>query len=43
MSDGNVAVVRRMWDAFLVGDFETALSCCTIDIEWDGKLWKRPG
>ncbi len=36
MSQENVEVVRRMWDAFLAGDFETALSFCAPDIEWDG-------
>ena len=36
MLDDNVEVVRRMWDAFLSGDFDTALSCLASDIEWDG-------
>jgi hypothetical protein len=36
MLDENVEVVRRMWDAFLSGDFDTALSCLACDIEWDG-------
>ena len=36
MVDENVQVVRRMWDAFLSGDFDTALSCLASDIEWDG-------
>jgi ketosteroid isomerase-like protein len=36
MLDENVEVVRRMWDAFLSGDFDTALSCLASDIEWDG-------
>ena len=36
MSQENVEVVRRMWGAFLAGDFDTALSCLASDIEWDG-------
>src|SRR3954447_21331028 len=36
MSQQNVGIVRRMWDAFLQADFATALSFCDPDIEWDG-------
>src|SRR5919106_6177473 len=36
MSRENVEVVRRMWDAFLANDFETALSSYDPDVEWDG-------
>ena len=36
MSEENAEIVRRMWDAFLAGDFETALSFYTPDVEWDG-------
>ena len=36
MSQEDAEVVRRMLDGFLAGDFETALSCCATDIEWDG-------
>jgi ketosteroid isomerase-like protein len=36
MSQENVEIVRRMWDAFLAGDFETALSFYATDVEWDG-------
>ena len=36
MSEENVEVVRQMWDAFLAGEFETAMSCLANDIEWDG-------
>jgi ketosteroid isomerase-like protein len=36
MSQENAEVVRRMWDAFLAGDFETAMSCLSDDVEWDG-------
>ena len=32
----NADVVRRMWDAFLEGDLEAALSLSHPDIEWDG-------
>jgi ketosteroid isomerase-like protein len=36
MSQENVEVVRRMWEAFLAADFETALSFYAPDVEWDG-------
>jgi ketosteroid isomerase-like protein len=36
MSEENVEVVRRMWDAFLDGDIQTALSFIAEDVEWDG-------
>jgi ketosteroid isomerase-like protein len=32
----NVEIVRRMWEAFLAGDFEAALSFYASDMEWDG-------
>ncbi len=36
MSRENVELVRRMWEAFLRRDFQTALSLCDPDVEWDG-------
>ncbi|MDX6582091.1 MAG: hypothetical protein QOI10_1275 [Solirubrobacterales bacterium] len=36
MSDGNVEIVRRMWDAFLAGGIEAGLSYLANDVEWDG-------
>ncbi len=36
MSQDNVTIVRRMWEAFLSGDVPTALSFYSPDIEWDG-------
>jgi ketosteroid isomerase-like protein len=36
MSQENVDVVRRMWEAFLAADVRTALSFCDRDVEWDG-------
>jgi ketosteroid isomerase-like protein len=36
MSEENVETVRRMWDAFLAADFQTALSFYAPDVEWDG-------
>jgi ketosteroid isomerase-like protein len=36
MSHENVEVVRRMWQAFLSNDFETALSAFDAEVEWDG-------
>jgi ketosteroid isomerase-like protein len=36
MSRENVEIVRRMWDAFLAADFQTALSFYAEDVEWDG-------
>ena len=36
MSQENVEIVRRMWDAFLGEDPVRGLSFCDPDIEWDG-------
>jgi ketosteroid isomerase-like protein len=36
MSKENLEIVRRMWDAFLAADFQTALSFYAADVEWDG-------
>ena len=36
MSQENVEIVRRMWDAFLAADVPTALSFYAPDVEWDG-------
>jgi ketosteroid isomerase-like protein len=36
MSQENVEIVRRMWDAFLAADFQTALSFFAPSVEWDG-------
>ena len=36
MSQENVEIVRRMWDAFLASDVPTALSFFAPDVEWDG-------
>lgn len=36
MSQENVNVVRRMWDAFLAADLQTALSFYDPDVVWDG-------
>ena len=36
MSQENVELVRRMWDAWLAGDVQTALSFFDPDVEWDG-------
>src|SRR5919112_5364291 len=36
MSQENVGIVRRLWDAFQATDFETALSAYDPDVEWDG-------
>ena len=36
MSQENVEIVRRTWDAFLTADFQTALSFYAPDVEWDG-------
>jgi ketosteroid isomerase-like protein len=36
MSQENVEVVRRMWDAFLRRDFDEALATFDPDVEWDG-------
>jgi uncharacterized protein len=36
MSQENVEIVRRMWDAFLSNDPSAGLSFCDPDIEWDG-------
>jgi ketosteroid isomerase-like protein len=36
MSQENVEIVRRMWDAFRGDDPVSGLSFCDPDIEWDG-------
>ena len=36
MSEENVAVVRRMFEAFLRSDAETALAAFDPEVEWDG-------
>ncbi len=36
MSQANVEIVRRMWDAFLTADPQAALSFYAPDVEWDG-------
>ena len=36
MSQENVEIVRRMWDAFLAADIQSALSFFAPDVEWDG-------
>jgi ketosteroid isomerase-like protein len=36
MSETNVAVVRRMLEAFIRNDVETTLACLDPNIEWDG-------
>jgi len=36
MSEENVEIVRRMWEAFLAGDVPTALSFYAPDVEWAG-------
>jgi len=36
VSQGNVTIVRRMWEAFLSGDISTALSFYSPEVEWDG-------
>jgi ketosteroid isomerase-like protein len=36
MSEEHVEVVRLMWDAFLKGDLQTALSFSHQEVEWDG-------
>jgi ketosteroid isomerase-like protein len=36
MSQGNVDVVRSMWEGFLRNDFEASLSAYDPDVEWDG-------
>ena len=36
MSQENVEIVRRMWDAWQAGDVQTALSFYDPDVEWDG-------
>src|SRR2546423_4499260 len=36
LSKADVAAVRRMWEAFLQNDFETALAAFDPDVEWDG-------
>jgi ketosteroid isomerase-like protein len=37
MSQENVEIVRRMWEAFLGDDPVRGLSFCDPDIEWDGR------
>jgi ketosteroid isomerase-like protein len=36
MSQENVEIVQRMWQAFLENDVEAALSSYDPDVEWDG-------
>jgi ketosteroid isomerase-like protein len=36
MSQENVEIVRRMWEAFLDNDLQTALLSYDPDVEWDG-------
>jgi ketosteroid isomerase-like protein len=36
MSQENVELVRRMWEAFLENDLQSALSSYDPDVEWDG-------
>lgn len=36
MAQENVEIVRRMWEAFLTADVQTALSFYAKDVEWDG-------
>jgi ketosteroid isomerase-like protein len=36
MSQENVEVVRRMWEAFRRRDFDQSLAAFYPDIEWDG-------
>jgi ketosteroid isomerase-like protein len=36
MSETNIAVVRRMLEAFIRNDLETTLACLDPNIEWDG-------
>jgi ketosteroid isomerase-like protein len=36
MSQENVEIVQRMWEAFLGGEPMSGLSFCDPDIEWDG-------
>jgi ketosteroid isomerase-like protein len=36
MSETNVAVVRRMWEAFIRDDGNTAIACFDPDVVWDG-------
>jgi ketosteroid isomerase-like protein len=36
MSQENVEIVRRLWDAFDAADMPTALSFFAPDVEWDG-------
>jgi ketosteroid isomerase-like protein len=37
MSQENVELVRRMWEAFLENDLQAALAAYDPDVEWDGK------
>jgi ketosteroid isomerase-like protein len=36
MSESEVAVVRGMWEAFLLGDFDRVRAAFDPDVEWDG-------
>jgi ketosteroid isomerase-like protein len=36
MSQENVEIVRTMWEAYLRGDFEKALSAFDPEVVWDG-------
>jgi ketosteroid isomerase-like protein len=36
MSQENVELVRRMWEAFLENDLQAALAAYDPDVEWDG-------
>ncbi len=36
MSESDVAVVRGMWEAFLLGDFDRVRASFDPDVEWDG-------
>jgi ketosteroid isomerase-like protein len=38
MSQENVEIVRRVYDAYLSGDFETALAMIDSEVEWDGSV-----
>jgi ketosteroid isomerase-like protein len=46
MSQENVEIVRRITDAYVAGDFETALALLDPEVEWDitrrpdGKIYK---
>jgi uncharacterized protein len=38
MSEENVEIVRRVYDAYLSGDFEAALAMIDPEVEWDGSI-----